>query len=79
MVAEEVIINKIYMVRGQRVMVDRDLAQLYGVEAKYLKRQVRRSIDRFPKDFMFEMTKKEFENWRSQFRKKNAETLRRRD
>jgi len=48
-------------------MIDRDLAELYGVETKVLKQAVRRNINRFPEDFMFEMTKKEFENWRSQF------------
>ena len=67
MLPEEVIINKIYLIRGQKVMLDRDLAELYGVETKYLKRQVRRNIVRFPKDFMFELTEKEFSDWRSQF------------
>jgi ORF6N domain len=47
-------------------MPDRGLAELYGVETKVLKQAVRRNIDRFPADFMFEMTKSEFENWRSQ-------------
>ncbi|MEO5998608.1 MAG: ORF6N domain-containing protein [Chitinophagaceae bacterium] len=66
-VANEIIINKIYIVRKQKVMIDRDLAELYGVETKVLKQAVRRNMERFPKDFMFEMTKKEFKNWRSQF------------
>ena len=48
-------------------MLDRDLAELYGVEAKQLKRAVRRNIDRFPSDFMFMLSKKELENWRCQF------------
>ncbi len=48
-------------------MLDKDLAQLYGVETKYLKRQVRRNLYRFPEDFMFELTKEEFENLRSHF------------
>ncbi len=65
-VADEAIMNKIYMIRGQKVMIDRDLAELYDVETKVLKQAVRRNISRFPKDFMFEMNKKEFENWRSQ-------------
>jgi len=52
--------NKIYLIRGQKVMLDYDLAELYGVETKYLKRQVKRNARRFPKDFMFELTKKEF-------------------
>lgn len=65
-VADEVIMNKIYMVRGQKVMIDRDMAGLYGVETRVLKQAVRRNINRFPEDFMFEMSKTEFENWRSQ-------------
>ena len=48
-------------------MLDRDLAELYGVETKVFKQAVRRNIDRFPSDFMFEMTKAEFADWRSQF------------
>ena len=48
-------------------MLDRDLAELYGVETKQLKRAARRNIDRFPSDFMFELTKEEFEKWRCQF------------
>ena len=48
-------------------MIDRDLAALYEVETKALKQAVRRNIDRFPNDFMFEMNKNEFENWRSHF------------
>ncbi len=63
----ERIASKIYLIRGIKVMLDRDLAELYGVETKVLKQAVRRNIDRFPADFMFEMTKIEFEDWRSQF------------
>jgi hypothetical protein len=66
LLSDEAIMNKIYLVRGHRVMLDRDLAELYDVETKVLKQAVRRNLMRFPKDFMFEMTKKEFENWRSQ-------------
>jgi hypothetical protein len=66
-VAEEAIISKIYLIRGQKVMLDRDLAELYGVETKALKQAVRRNINRFPSDFMFEMTQQELEDWRSQF------------
>lgn len=65
-VPEEVIISKIYYIRGHKVMLDEDLAELYEVLTKHLKRQVRRNIDRFPDDFMFELTKEEFENLRSQ-------------
>ena len=63
----ELIANKIYLIRGIKVMLDRDLAELYRVETKRLKEQVRRNIERFPEDFMFELTKKELKNLRSQF------------
>lgn len=66
-IPDEVVMNKIYIVREQKVMLDRDLAELYGVETKVLKQAVRRNITRFPEDFMFEMNKEELENWRSQF------------
>lgn len=66
LVAEQKILNKIYAIRGEKVMLDHDLAEMYSVETKQLKRQVKRNIDRFPKDFMFELTTKEFENLRSQ-------------
>ena len=59
--------NKIYHIRGTKVMLDRDLAKLYQVETKVLKRNVRRHIDRFPDDFMFELAKEEFKNLRCQF------------
>ena len=62
----ERITSMIYLIRGQKVMLDRDLAELYGVPTKVLKQAVRRNIDRFPDDFMFELTKHEFENLRSQ-------------
>lgn len=65
-IADESVMNQIYAIRGQKVMLDRDLASLYGVETRILKQAVRRNIDRFPEDFMFEMTNEEFENWRSQ-------------
>ncbi len=63
----ERIASRIYLMRSVKVMLDRDLAELYGVETKVLKQAVRRNIDRFPADFMFEMTENEFEDWRSQF------------
>ncbi len=66
-IPDEIILNKIYFIRGQKVMLDRDLAELYDVETKQLKRQVTRHIERFPDDFMFEMTTEELENWRCQF------------
>ena len=60
----ERITSKIYLIRGQKVMLDRDLAELYGVETKALKQAVKRNIVRFPEDFMFELTKHEFDNLR---------------
>jgi phage regulator Rha-like protein len=62
----ELIARKIYLIRGIKVMLDRDLAELYGVETKVLKQAVRRNIDRFPDDFMFELTKGENQSLRSQ-------------
>ena len=61
-----VIQNKIYEIRGRKVMLDVDLAEMYQVETKRLKEQVRRNIERFPDDFMFELTRQEWENLRSQ-------------
>ena len=58
---------KVHVIRGQKVMLDRDLAELYGVETKQLKRQVRRNMGRFPLDFMFELTNEEAQRSRSQF------------
>ena len=74
-IPDEVIMSKIYLIRGRKVMLDRDLAELYGVETKQLKRAVRRNLKRFPEDFMFEMTKGELENWRYQFGTSNKERL----
>ena len=59
--------DKIITIRGVKVITDFDLAALYGIETKQLKRQVKRNIDRFPQDFMFQLTKEEFENLRCQF------------
>ncbi|MDP4619585.1 MAG: ORF6N domain-containing protein [Sediminibacterium sp.] len=59
---EEVITSKIYFIREKKVMLDKDLANLYGVETKKLKQAVRRNMQRFPKDFMFEMSTVEFKN-----------------
>jgi hypothetical protein len=73
MLPDELIISKIYLVRGEKVMLDRDLAEHYDVETKYLKRQVKRNILRFPSDFMFELTNDELQIWRSQFVTSNAD------
>ncbi|MCK4533424.1 ORF6N domain-containing protein [bacterium] len=64
--------KKIYLIRKHKVMLDKDLAELYGVEVKNLKRQVRRNIDRFPLDFMFQLTEQEFKNWRCQIVTSNS-------
>lgn len=65
-IREETLLNRIYIIRGQKVMLDRDLAALYQVETKRLNEQVRRNPGRFPVDFMFQLTEKEFENLKSQ-------------
>ncbi len=65
--------NLIYVIRGQQVMLDSDLARLYGVETKRLKEQVKRNINRFPTDFMFELTKDETLSLRSQFATSNQD------
>jgi hypothetical protein len=59
--------RRIYLVRGEKIMLDADLAELYGVETKVLNQAVRRNRDRFPEDFMFQLTKEEGESLRSQF------------
>ncbi|MEN2486458.1 ORF6N domain-containing protein [Flavobacterium sp. B11] len=75
LLSEETISNKIYFIRGQKVMLDRDLAILYGIETKVLKQSVKRNLSRFPEDFMFELDKSEFENWRSQFVTSNSDKI----
>ena len=62
----KIIQEKIYEIRGQKVMLDRDLAELYGVETKVLNQAVKRNIRRFPDDFMFQLSKDEFTFWKSQ-------------
>ncbi len=66
MIPVEVIEKKIFLIRGQKVMIDRDIAEMYGVETKRLNEQVRRNIKRFPEDFMFQLSKEEFDNLKSQ-------------
>jgi hypothetical protein len=66
LIPDEIIMNQIYYIRGQKVMLDFDLAKLYEVETKQLKRQVRRNLDRFPDDFMFELSQNEYQILRSQ-------------
>jgi len=62
----EIIENKIFIIRGQKVMLDSDLAKLYAVETRIINRNVKRNIGRFPEDFMFQLTKGEWENLKSQ-------------
>ena len=73
--SEENISNTIYYIRNQKVMLDRDLAMLYGIETRVLKQAVRRNISRFPEDFMFELSKEEFQNWRSQIVTSNSDKM----
>lgn len=68
----QVIQSKIYEIRGQKVMLDRDLAEMYGVLTKALNQAVKRNSDRFPEDFMFQLTNEETQNWKSQIVTSNA-------
>jgi len=72
---DENIINRIYLVRGKKVMIDRELAELYGVETRMLNQAVRRNTKRFPEDFMFQMTYEELEEWKSQIVISNKEKM----
>jgi len=66
LVPTELIESKIYLIRGIKMMLDRDLAELYGVETRSLIQAVKRNIERFPSDFMLQLTKEEFDSLRSQ-------------
>lgn len=72
LISIEAVASKIFFIRSVKVMLDRDLATLYSIETKVLKQAVRRNIKRFPPDFMFELTKEELKNWRSQFVTSNS-------
>jgi len=72
---DEIVIDKIYLIGSKKIMVDRDLAELYGVETKRLKEAVRRNINRFPTDFMFQMNEDEFQNWRTQIASSNSDVM----
>jgi hypothetical protein len=65
-ISDEVVISKIYLIRNQKVMLDEDLAELYQVDTRRLNEQVKRNIDRFPEDFMFQLTESEWQNLMSQ-------------
>lgn len=75
LIPQDVIVSKIYEVRGEKVMIDRDLAELYGVETRVLNQAVRRNLKRFPDDFMFQMTQAEMEDWKSQIVISNKEKM----
>ena len=68
----QVIQNKIYEIRGTKVMLDRDLAEMYGVQTKALNQAVKRNFTRFPEDFMFQLTNEETQNWKSQLVTSNS-------
>ncbi|PIU40648.1 MAG: DNA-binding protein [Candidatus Omnitrophica bacterium CG07_land_8_20_14_0_80_50_8] len=74
-VPQELIANKIYFIRGKKVMLDRDLAELYGVLTKALNQAVKRNPERFPEDFMFQLTKGETKNWKSQIVTSNSQKI----
>ena len=67
MIPEEVIMSKIYILRGRKVMLDMDLAELYGIETRRLNEQVKRNLERFPADFMIQLNHEEFKNLKSHF------------
>jgi hypothetical protein len=75
MIPEEVIMSKIYFIRGVKVMLDRDLAKLYEVETRILNQAVRRNEKRFPEDFMFQLSKEELNEWKSQIVISNSEKM----
>jgi phage regulator Rha-like protein len=66
LVVEQKILNRIYVIRGEKVMLDKDLAEMYGVETRALNQSIKRNLSRFPKDFMFQLSEKEFKNLISQ-------------
>ena len=70
-----VIQNKILVIRNQQVMIDRDIAELYGVETKRLNEQVKRNIERFPDEFRFQLNDSEFHNWKSQIANSNSDKI----
>ena len=75
LIPQEVIESKILLVRGKKIILDKDLAKLYKVPTGRLNEQVKRNKERFPEDFMFQLTKEEFENWRSQIAISNSKKM----
>ena len=74
-ITEEAVTNKIYLIRGKKVMMDRDLAEMYGVETRRLNEQVKRNENRFPGDFMFQLTEEELSDWKSRNATSNKEKM----
>jgi len=74
-ITDDTVVNKIYLMRGTKVMMDRDLAEMYGVQTRRLNEQVKRNERRFPPDFMFQLTEKELEDWKSQNATSNKDIL----
>ena len=75
-IPQETIISRIFLIRGKKVMFDKDLADLYDVEAKVLNQAVKRNKERFPEDFVFQLDKKETEIWRGEYLRSQFVTLR---
>lgn len=73
--SEDYLVTTIYKIRDKKVILDRDIARLYDIPTKVLKQAVRRNLDRFPSDFMFELSEEEFNNWRSQIVTSNADKM----
>lgn len=73
--SEDYLSTNIYIIRGEKVILDRDIARLYGIPTKALKQAVKRNFNRFPMDFMFELSPEEFQNWRSQFVTSNSDKM----
>ncbi|MCB9251858.1 MAG: ORF6N domain-containing protein [Flavobacteriales bacterium] len=74
-ITDETVIRKIYHIRGKKIMLDRDLAEMYGVETRVLNQSVKRNERRFPADFMFQLTPQELEDWKSQNATTNKERI----
>jgi hypothetical protein len=75
LLSDDIIIDKIYFIREQRVMLDRDLAEMYGVETRILNQAIKRNRKRFPPDFMFQLTRQELSDWTSQIVISNREKM----
>lgn len=74
-ITQKGVIDKIYLIRNKKVMIDRDLAEMYGIETRLLNQAVKRNEKRFPNDFMFQLTVQELEDWKSQSEISNREKM----